>query len=107
MEAIIKPGKANSTAVARRAASHSMTSSARASSAASFVAQPLDRIEPCGAPRRVERRKEREQERHQHDRGDLALVKLGRDPGKEIDLGREQVDVQHILQEMADRLDVL
>ena len=42
--------------------------------ARSFVAQPLDRIEPGGAPGRVERREERQRQRHHHDGGDLARV---------------------------------
>src|SRR5215471_1680122 len=57
----------------------------------SLVTQGFDRVEPGGAPRRIECGEEREGERHDYDGGDLTRIDARRYAGEEIDLGSEQI----------------
>src|SRR5216683_2904329 len=82
------------------------SSSAAAAPRRSLIAQRLDRIETRRAPGGIERRQEGEPEgHHQHGR-DFAGVDLRRDLREEIDRLVEERDVQHVLQELADLLDI-
>src|SRR6185437_16320218 len=62
----------------------------------SFVAQPLDRVEPRRPPCRVERGEERQRQRHDHHGRDLPGDDLRRNAGEVINLGGKHVHVQHV-----------
>src|SRR5271169_7165747 len=115
--ATISPGrKARSTPFSTLSsvpASRKTRRTSRNSSAApagipgSLVAQGFDRVEPGGAPGRVESGEEGEGERHNHDSGDLAGVDARRNAGEEIDLGGKQIGADDSLKYLPDRFDVV
>src|SRR5438105_15590211 len=83
------------------------SSTATAGIPESLVAQCFDRVEPGGAPGRVEGGEEGEGERHDHDGGDLAGVNARRNAGEEIDFGRKQLGADDSLNCLPDRFDVV
>src|SRR3990172_6933493 len=85
----------------------SILSRARTASAALFIAQRLDRIEPRRAPRRIERGQERQPQGAAADRGHVPCLDDRRQLRQEIELVREQRGSGELLQPLANRFDVL
>ncbi len=74
---------------------------------ASFIAQRLRRLDARRAPARIERRDERQQHRHACRSTATSLpVQVARQLADEVDVLRQERDVEHVLDEADDRADV-
>ena len=73
----------------------------------SLVAQRFDRIEPRGAPRRIDRRKKGKTENMLTTMMTSWASTIAGKPRKKIKFRRKEIRMQQPVQELADRFDIL